>query len=238
MASKFLTNTSKDTSLSERVQALTKSSSKLDFLVGYFFFSGFCEVYKDLKDKPLRILVGMDAEVDLNNCIVEYTTNLGNKKNTDSKLTIKNKYFENLKLIINKADVLDSAEFENSYHVFLEKLENGTLEVRKTKDPNHAKMYLFYLPKETTPSGLDESKLIVGSSNFSIQGFKARNEINVYLTDDHDFEDGKKIFDELWNDSIPLINMDNKDDFKSLVFGTHMVRSSTNPLFNVHSCFI
>lgn len=217
MASKFLTNTSKDTSLSERVQALTKSSSKLDFLVGYFFFSGFCEVYKDLKDKPLRILVGMDAEVDLNNCIVEYTTNLGNKKNTDSKLTIKNKYFENLKSIINKADVLDSAEFENSYHVFLEKLENGTLEVRKTKDPNHAKMYLFYLPKETTPSGLDESKLIVGSSNFSIQGFKARNEINVYLTDDHDFEDGKKIFDELWNDSIPLINMDNKDDFKSLV---------------------
>lgn len=217
MASKFLTNTSKQTSLSERIQALTKSSSKLDFLVGYFFFSGFCEVYKDLKDKPLRILVGMDAEVDLNNCIVEYTTNLGNKKNTDSKITIKNKYFESLKNIINKADIVDSKEFENSYHIFLEKLENGTLEVRKTKDPNHAKMYLFYIPPETTTSGIDESKLIVGSSNFSVQGFKARNEINVYLTDDHDFEDGNKIFETLWNDSIPLINVENKDDFKALV---------------------
>ena len=161
MASKFLTNTDKSNSLSERVQALTKSSSKLDFLVGYFFFSGFCEVYKDLKDKPLRILVGMDAEVDLNNCIVEYTTNLENKGAQESKFSIRKKYFENLKNIINKADVLDSENFENSYHVFLEKLENGTLEVRKTKDPNHAKMYLFYIPQENTTSGLDESKLIV-----------------------------------------------------------------------------
>ncbi len=229
MASKFLTNTGKGSSLSERVQALTKSSSKLDFLVGYFFFSGFCELYKDLKDKPLRILVGMDAEVDLNNCIVEYTTNLGNKKSFDSKLTIKNKYFDNLKNIINKADVLDSADFENSYHVFLEKLENGTLEVRKTKDPNHAKMYLFYLPSNVTVSGQDEGKLIVGSSNFSVQGFKARNEINVYLQDDNDFEDGKKIFEELWDDSIPLIDKGNKDDFKKNVLAHTWLETVPSP---------
>lgn len=229
MASKFLTNTSKETMLSDRVQELTKKSSKLDFLVGYFFFSGFCEVYKDLKDKPLRILVGMDAEVDLNNCIVEYTTNLGNKKNPDSKLTIKNKYFDNLRKIINKADVLDSAEFENSYHVFLEKLENGTLEVRKTKDPNHAKMYLFYLPSDVTVSGQNEGKLIVGSSNFSIQGFKARNEINVYLQDDNDFEDGRKIFEALWEDSIPLINAENKDDFKENVLAHTWLETVPTP---------
>ena len=72
MASKFLTNTSEKTSLAERIKALTKASSRLDFLVGYFFFSGFCEIRKDLIDKPLRILIGMDAQVDINNCIVEY----------------------------------------------------------------------------------------------------------------------------------------------------------------------
>ena len=83
MASKFLTNNCKEYSLSERVQALTKTSNKLDFLIGYFFFSGFCEVYKDIGDKPLRILVGMDAEVDVNNCIVEYATITGSKKSTD-----------------------------------------------------------------------------------------------------------------------------------------------------------
>lgn len=215
MASKFITNTDPKTMLSDRVQYLTKRSSQLDFLVGYFFFSGFCEIAKDIKDKPLRILVGMDAEVDLNNCIVEYTTNLGNKQNTDSRITIKNKYFDNLRKIINKADVLDSETFENSYHIFCKKLEDGTLEVRKTKDPNHAKMYLFYIPPENSDNGIDDdSKLIVGSSNFSIQGFKARNEINVYLQDENDFKDGKKIFENLWEDAFPLVNKDNAEDFK------------------------
>lgn len=229
MASKFLTNTGKDTSLSDRVQASIKASSKLDFLVGYFFFSGFCEVYKELKDKPLRILVGMDAEVDLNNCIVEYTTNYGGKDNIDSKLTIRNKYFDNLRKIINKADVLDSAAFESSYHVFLEKLENGTLEVRKTKNPNHAKMYLFYIPKENTTSGQDEGKLIVGSSNFSIQGFKARNEINVYLQDENDYKDGESIFQTLWEESVPLVNTSNKEDFKSLVLEHTWLEAMPSP---------
>ena len=74
MATKFITNAPGAKSLSARVSGLTKSSAKLDFLVGYFFFSGFCEIYKEIKDKPMRILVGMDAEVDLANCIREYTS--------------------------------------------------------------------------------------------------------------------------------------------------------------------
>lgn len=217
MASKFLTNTTNENTVSDRIQSLTKGSAKLDFLVGYFFFSGFCEIYKELKDKPLRILVGMDAEVDAANCIKEFSRTASKNEKADSKLTIRDKYFKNLKEIINKADTLDSEDFEKSYHIFLEKLENGSLEVRKTKEPNHAKMYLFYLPKETSSTGLDESKVIVGSSNFSIQGLKARNEINVYLQDENDFLDAKKIFEELWEDSVPLINVDNKEEFKSLV---------------------
>ena len=194
MASKFLTNTTNENTVSDRIQSLTKGSAKLDFLVGYFFFSGFCEIYKELKDKPLRILVGMDAEVDAANCIKEFSRTASKNEKADSKLTIRDKYFKNLKEIINKADTLDSEDFEKSYHIFLEKLENGSLEVRKTKEPNHAKMYLFYLPKETSSTGLDESKVIVGSSNFSIQGLKARNEINVYLQDENDFLDAKKSF--------------------------------------------
>ena len=47
MATKFLTNTSKDTMLSERVESLTKKNKKLYFLVGYFYFSGFCEIAND-----------------------------------------------------------------------------------------------------------------------------------------------------------------------------------------------
>ena len=39
----------------------------------------------------------------------------------------------------------------------------------------------------------------------------------MYLQDENDFEDGKKIFEELWEDSIPIVSKENKDDFKTLV---------------------
>ncbi len=213
MASKFLTNEQSGNSLAERVTALAKSGAKFDFLVGYFFFSGFCEICKDLADKPLRILIGMDAEVDVNNCICEFAKVSGTNPPAASKASARNQYFETLKNAIDKADVLDSAEFESSYRLFVKKLESGTLEVRKTEEPNHAKMYLFYQPPEETVSGLDESKVIVGSSNFSLQGFRARNEVNVYLQDSHDFEDGKRIFEKLWENSIPLVSKENKDEW-------------------------
>lgn len=236
MAKKFITNNSGETSLSEYVEDLTKKGSKLDFLVGYFFFSGFCEIYKDIKDKPLRILVGMDAEVDLNNCICEYTTILGDKKNFDSKATIKNKYFESLKEAINKADILDAKDFEDSYRVFIKKLEDGTLEVRKTKEPNHAKMYLFYLPKGAERIN-DESKIIIGSSNFSLQGFKARNEINVYLQDENDFEDGRKIFEDLWQSSTPLVSRENKDELENVLVHTWLEAVPTPYLMYVRTLY-
>lgn len=229
MADKFITNSDGKDSLAQRIIGNTKASKKLDFLVGYFFFSGFCEIYKELKNKPLRILIGMDAEVDLNNCIKEYVTELGNKNNKDSKLTIRNKYFDNLKKIISKADLLDSAEFESSYKVFIEKLENGTLEVRKTKDPNHAKMYLFNIPPENSTANEDESRLIIGSSNFSIQGLKARNEVNVILKDKSDYEEGQKIFNQLWENSIPLVSKENKDDFMKQVLDHTWLEALPSP---------
>lgn len=235
MASKFLTNIGSKNTVSERVKNLAKSGSKFDFLVGYFFFSGFCEIYNDIQDKPLRILVGMDAEVDLNNCIVEYTT-IKNKPDSDSKQTVKNKYLENLKNIINKADILDSADFEKSYHLFIKKLEEGTLEVRKTKEPNHAKMYLFYVT-DGTPSGEDESKVIIGSSNFSVQGFKARNEINVYLQDQNDFEEAKQIFETLWQDSIPLASKENKDEVEGVLVHTWLESVPTPYLMYVRTLY-
>ncbi len=218
MASKFLTNTTLENSLSGRVRALTKASAKLDFLVGYFFFSGFCEIYENFAQKPLRILIGMDAQVDLNNCIFEYAT-IG-EKSTLSKNQIKEKYFENLKNTIGKADLLDTKDFEASYRVFVQKLEDGTLEVRKTREANHAKMYLFSIPKENSSAGQEESKVIIGSSNFSLQGFKARNEINVYLQDENDFKEASEIFEKLWQDSVPLVSKENAEELQKVLTHT------------------
>lgn len=61
MASRFITNDGN--SLTSTVKSLINTSKQLDFLVGFFYFSGFEQIYKDIKDLPLRILVGMDADV-------------------------------------------------------------------------------------------------------------------------------------------------------------------------------
>ncbi|MCH5283847.1 MAG: hypothetical protein J1E59_09385 [Treponema sp.] len=229
MAQKFITNKPGETPLSERVRSLTKNSARLDFLVGYFFFSGFCEVCEDLLDKPLRILVGMDADVDARNRIMEYATTSDEDTDGKSKSKIRDAFFENEKNIICKSDVLDTADFEKSYHVFLRKLRNGTLEVRKTSEPNHAKMYLFHIPAEKSTSGLDEGKVIVGSSNFSIQGFRARNEVNVYLQDKSDFDDGTEIFNALWENAVPLVSAENKDEFITKVLERTWLEAKPSP---------
>lgn len=214
MASKFITNKDGELSLSDRIRSLTQNSKSLDFLVGYFYFSGFNQIYEDIGDKPLRILIGMDTEVDVHNCLREYYTELRDKAAGDSKLTVRTKYYENLKDSINTTDIFDSAESAESYKLFKHKLKTGSLEVRKTLEPNHAKMYLFAIPYEQSSSGTDEGKVIIGSSNFTFQGFRGRNEINVYLQDEDDYKAGKEIFDELWNKAAVLVDASNKDDFE------------------------
>lgn len=238
MASKFITNKDGELSLSDRIRSLTQNSKSLDFLVGYFYFSGFNQIYKDIGDKPLRILIGMDTEVDVHNCLREYYTELRDKAAGDSKLTVCTKYYENLKDSINTTDIFDSAESAESYKLFKHKLKTGSLEVRKTLEPNHAKMYLFAIPYEQSSSGTDEGKVIIGSSNFTFQGFRGRNEINVYLQDEDDYKAGKEIFDELWNKAAVLVDASNKDDFeKNVLIHTWLERVPTPYLMYIRTLY-
>lgn len=229
MASKFITNLPEEQTLKERVESLSTKSVKLDFLVGYFFFSGFYSIYKYIKNQKIRILVGMDVELDLNNCIREFALENDISKKVASISVIRKKYFENLKNAINKSDCFDNEDFYKSYKLFLSKLEDGTLEVRKTRDPNHAKMYLFYIPASNGSSGQDDSKVIIGSSNLSYQGMLGRNEINVYLQDANDFIDAQKIFERLWEDALVLVDKSNKEDFKKEVLLNTWLEQNPDP---------
>lgn len=70
MSTHFITNQEK--LLSDVVKNILPSSEKLYFLIGYFYFSGFQELYKNVDDKEIKILVGLDIEHDLANKIREY----------------------------------------------------------------------------------------------------------------------------------------------------------------------
>ena len=70
MSTQFITNQQR--LLADVVNNILPSAKKLYFLVGYFYFSGFEEIYKNVKDKEIKILVGLELENDLSNKIKEY----------------------------------------------------------------------------------------------------------------------------------------------------------------------
>ena len=56
-----ITNVGSNT-LSAALKDILPNCDKVDALVGYFYFSGFRDLHKDLRDKKVRILVGMDID--------------------------------------------------------------------------------------------------------------------------------------------------------------------------------
>lgn len=54
MSGKLITN--QTTTLSDLFLSILPETKDICFLVGYFYFSGFPEFYKNVKDKKMRIL--------------------------------------------------------------------------------------------------------------------------------------------------------------------------------------
>lgn len=194
---KFITN--KEKVLSETISKILPTSEKIDFLVGFFYFSGFWELYKWLEDKKIRILVWMDIELEINKTLKEVY------KLQNNNINIKKEDFINqLKNAFNRTDIFDNEKSIESLNLFISKIENNTLEIRKTREPNHSKMYLFY-ENEISSHGWDRPwTLITGSSNFTYSWLTWRHELNARFDDKESFLEWKEVFDELWLDSIEI----------------------------------
>jgi len=65
MTHNFITN-APQRRLKSRIQTLIQNSQELKFLVGFFYFSGWQELYQALKERDdlaLKILVGLDTDL-------------------------------------------------------------------------------------------------------------------------------------------------------------------------------
>jgi len=178
MSSNFITNREKI--MSEVVSDLIPKSQSLSFLVGYFYFSGFFELYKSLEHKELRILVGLEVEKQLGSAIREIeriedgNTRVSNKQ-------IKDDFMESFVNLINNTDFCDTSEKREAFHLFLSKIKNGTLKIKKTKEPNHAKLYIFENLEEDTIKGTFPGTIITGSSNLTSSGLRNRFKLMLFL---------------------------------------------------------
>ena len=225
MLSKFITN--QNELLSNVINDILPTTEKLYFLVGYFYFSGFKEIYSNLKDKEIKILIGMDVERSILNKIKEFEII---QEVNISRGKIKQNYFNSLVQLFNDTDYFDNGEKQEAFKLFLDKIRNGTLEIRKTEQPNHAKLYLFEKKTEYSEGGRYPGAIITGSSNLSLSGLTARNEINVVFRDEH-YVEGKKIFDELWDSAVDIVNKRDQSEFESQVIEKIWIEKLPMPFY-------
>lgn len=212
MEGQFITN--KDTVLSEIINSILPKCDNAYFLVGYFYFSGFAELCDKLKPVKLRVLIGLEVERNMIKGIKEFDDFSANGK---SRGQTREDFYRHLIDVYNNTDFFDTEEQIRKFKLFLEKIENGTLEIRKTLDPNHAKMYLFERREEDNECGTFPGTMITGSSNLTITGLKNRLELNVILRGKNDYEEGKKVFDELWDTAVALVDTEHLDVFRKVV---------------------
>ncbi len=212
MDGQFITN--KDLILSDIINSILPKCDNAYFLVGYFFFSGFAELCEKLKDVHLKVLVGLEVERNIVNGIKEVENFTASNK---SRGQLREDFYKGLVDIYNNTDFFDTEEQIEKFKIFLEKLENGTLEIRKTADPNHAKLYLFQNREEENVCGTFPGTMITGSSNLSVTGLKNRLELNVVLRDKPSYVEGKAVFDELWETSVAVVDEEHIADFKEKV---------------------
>jgi len=207
--------TNEEELVSNVVKDFIPASERLNFLVGFFYFSGFTEIYKNIGDKNVRILVGMDIEKKLNNKIVEFKLVNGinnNKQKSDNQ--IKNEFYNNLVNITNNTDFVDSVEKEKAFKIFLKKIKNGTLEIRKTRKPNHAKLYIFEISEEHSLRGQQPGYVVTGSSNLTVSGMRGQSEVNVILRGENEYTESLNLFEDLWeNHSVEIVSEKNTQEF-------------------------
>ncbi len=208
----FITN--QDKLLAEVIDGILSKSTSVDILVGYFYYSGFDKIKESLKEKKIRILVGLDIDVTVTNRIREVEAFY---KSAPSINTLKEEYYSSFVKLFNETDSFDSASSLEGFKLFYSKILDGTLEIRKTNDPCHAKMYLFEYNDIVNEGGEQPGTVITGSSNLSYSGLAGRLEINARFSDKQSYLDGKEIFDELWKNAILIADHTNVDDFKTKV---------------------
>ena len=148
MDGQFITN--KDLILSDIMNSILPKCDNAYFLVGYFYFSGFAELCEKLKNVNLKVLVGLEVERNIINGIKEVENFTTSNK---SRGQLREDFYKGFVDIYNNTDFFDSEEQIEKFRLFLEKIENGTLEVKKTSDPNHAKLYLFQNREEEDVCG-------------------------------------------------------------------------------------
>jgi len=201
--------------LIESLKSSLKRAESIDILTAFFYFSGFDALANELKDKKIRILVGKSIDPETINQLCSLVNENQNESlepfvkrgySQLSNLQKKKLYIDSFIDLFNKSTLakeFDNTESQKVFKMFFDKLNDGTLEIRLTNDSHHGKFYILTNKPNYENLNFENEKGIVfmGSSNFTYNGLLGQGEMNEGLTNNDKYDEYKKIFEELWNDS-------------------------------------
>lgn len=194
----FITNEGEQ-NLKNRFSSLIRDTKFFDCLVGYFYTSGFHNLYKSLENtEKIRILIGISTNRQTYDLIqdskkeIQETLKLSHKETKEVYAEQLEKEYENSP---------DNYNVEEGTQKFLEWLKSGRLEIRAYPDEKiHAKVYIMTFGEDDR----DVGRVITGSSNFTESGLRQNMEFNVELKNRSDYEFAKNKFEELWKNSVDV----------------------------------
>ncbi|MGN6178832.1 MAG: SNF2-related protein, partial [Mucilaginibacter sp.] len=201
MSNNFITNNKQQKTLKGRLNTLISVSEELKFLVGFFYFSGWANIYEGLirnPDQKLKLLVGLQV-CNVMGRIVEFDEGQIESTSRDEEFQ---KLLNSLGLAINN-DEMDTEAVYNQVSYFIQMVAEERLIIRKTENPNHAKLYLFQFNEDQAEKQGMSGQFITGSSNLTRAGLHDQEEFNVEIKD-YGYTDAVQFFDDLWGRSIPI----------------------------------
>ncbi len=194
----FITN-EKGQDLKSRFEALIKDTRFFDCLVGYFYTSGFFNIYRPLENtEKVRVLVGIGTD--------KTTFDLIDRSKQPSQMEFQFSHAETKEALVGHIE----KEFENSednqnvekgVDRFIEWIRNRKLRIKAyPSDRIHAKLYIMTFAETDRDTG----RVITGSSNFTQAGFVDNLEFNVELKNRADYDFALAKFNELWANSVDV----------------------------------
>jgi superfamily II DNA/RNA helicase/DNA-binding transcriptional ArsR family regulator len=206
MNSKFFTNQDTNTLENRLKDILTHYDvENLEFLIGYFRISGFKKIANLLDNiDKVRILVGINIDK-----LTLDAQQRGKKFNLLDYEKFNQEFIENQKDVLAKEEY--TQQIDESVNQFIKLIAQNRLEIRISQDKNiHSKVYIL---RESDIKRHDNSieyrgSVITGSSNLTENGLSKNYEFNVELKYSEDIEFALNEFNDLWNKSVEITELD------------------------------
>ncbi|MBT7067146.1 MAG: hypothetical protein HN919_12640, partial [Verrucomicrobia bacterium] len=141
----LITNISEENSLLTRLDHLIAESEEMRVLVGFFYFWGISALHGGLsknKDFKVKILVGLQAEEHAGK-IVEFAGEQSPEMTDEER---RSGFLASLRSVMRSREV-DTQKYYERVSLFVDLVKSGQIEIKKPREPNHAKLYHYTLKK-------------------------------------------------------------------------------------------